>query len=92
MFSLGNFVERREAAECSEERARLAKEARGREGATFCRIANPYETIIDEKMSKIKVLFRWSYLKVTLILMVALLLLFVVFMAYLTVYADRVDT
>ena len=57
----------------------------------ICRIPNPYETIIDEKMSKIKLLFRWSYLKVIIILMVALLLLFVVFMVFLTVYAEKVN-
>ena len=43
--------------------------------------------IIDEKMSKIKVLFHWSYQKAIVILMVAILILFVVFMVFLVVYA-----
>ena len=43
--------------------------------------------ILDEKMSKIKVLFHWSYQKVIVILMVAILLLFIVFMVLLAVYA-----
>ena len=91
VFSLGNFIERREAAESPEERARLVKEARGQGEEGFCRIANPYETIIDEKMSKIKGLSRWSYLKVAVILAVALLLLFLVFMVFLAVNAEQVN-
>ena len=66
------------------------KEARGQGEEGFCRIANPYETIIDEKMSKIKGLSRWSYLKVMIMIMVALLLLFVVFMVFLAVNAEQV--
>ena len=63
------------------------KEAREQGEVGFCRIANPYETIIDEKMSKIKGMSRWSYLKVTVVLAVALLLLFVGFMIFLAVNA-----
>ena len=66
------------------------KEARGQGEEGFCRIANPYEMIIDEKMSKIKGLSRWSYLKVMIMIMVALLLLFVVFMVFLAVNAEQV--
>jgi hypothetical protein len=40
---------------------------------TFCRISNSYETIILEKMTKVKMNCRWSYLKLTGILVLLML-------------------
>jgi len=92
VFSLGNFISRKEASDSSEQRVKMLKDVSKKDNVTFCRIPNPYETIIDEKMSKIKVLCRWSYLKVMLVVMVFILLLFLAFMASLAIYTGQLST
>jgi hypothetical protein len=58
----------------------------------FCKISNPYENLIDEKMSKMSEFYRMSYLKGILVFITLLLLSLLASLIVLTIQLSNISS